>query len=165
MSTFTKLSPSVDTELRRELFLGLTDLVPETRVKANTLANWYCHTYSITEQYLDSFTTVDRAQLWNTLTRHRDVAVAVAEQHTNQASLEGAVATLIAQPKGTDKDDDLVAAEYQFFVQASVYGRKYYKRTNYNPDAFLPGQYLFLAMSFDPAMRAELNTALEAAAA
>lgn len=149
----------VDIELRRELFLGLADLVFETTVSASTLARWYGNTYAALESYSNSFKGAAKDQLWANLTRHNDTALAVARTYTSKTLLQTNIATLCAASH--DADTRHISTQYQFFVQTGMYGRDYYQSTGYNPDAFLCGQYLFLAMSFDAGMRTQLEEALE----
>lgn len=152
--------PRVDAELRREIFLGLADLVSETRTKATTLARWYGDTYFDCMTYTNRFVDREYDQLWGTLSRHSGAAVTTATTYTEHAPLDAVVATLIATPGAIADSDDAASVMYQFFVQAAVYGREYYARTGYNPDSFLPGQYLFLALCFDATMRSALTEAL-----
>lgn len=156
-------SVAVDVELRRELFLGIADLVHETKVPAHTLACWYSNTYSNLIQYCTQGTPHEQAEGWQVITRYQAAAVKVAEQYADDNSLQDILHTLASAGGTVAATSDNTDTSYQFFVQVAVYGRRYYTQADYSPDAFVSGQYLFLALSFAGSLRSKLEAALSSA--
>lgn len=148
-------SPTVDIELRRELFLDLAQIVTGTKSTATTLCQWYSRTYTALDDYGSSF-----AEPSSTTHLYGQTAAELVDNYTNHSEFEAVVTNLAATQCGDTGFAQNANLYYEFFVRAAAYGRWYYTNAGYHPDAFVSGYYLFLAMSFHPQMRATLTDAL-----
>lgn len=157
------LTLAVENELRREIFLAVADMSHETEVSASQLAHWFGSTHAAITSYANTFPTADRAALTATLQEAAPVATTLAEELRSPDTVRALIAKLAADPETDAYCSAFSTQYYQLFVQITAFARRYYVRSGYNPDAFVSGQDLFLAMSFDHTMRPRLTQALQAA--